>query len=69
MDIGHRGQGVCQRLYTSGVDGLERFDDAKDFIEVSLSLILLFRGQMEPCQACNSGNFLVCESHKTCLIQ
>ncbi len=58
-----------QRLYTLGIDRLERFNDAEYFIEVRLSLSQLFRREMKPCQAGDAGDFLVCEGHKTGLIQ
>jgi hypothetical protein len=57
-----------QRLYTLGIDRLERFNDAKYFIEVRLGLSQLLRSEMKPCQAGDTGDFLVGEGHKTGLI-
>ena len=57
-----------QRLYTLGIHRLKCFYDAKYFIEVRLRLSHLLRSEMKPCQAGDTGDFLVSESHKADLI-
>jgi hypothetical protein len=48
-----------QGLNTLGIDRLERFNDAKYFIKVRLRLSQLLRSEMKPCQAGDTGDFLV----------